>query len=117
MGLWVLGIPLLFVRSHPRVRRLYAVYAIAFVVLSQLSMLLLDECFLTALVRPLWERAGSGDVHEWFTVRASRLIFGMAPSHRAISILSEVLIVITALGVLVSMHRRSPTPRRVTLAR
>jgi hypothetical protein len=65
----------------------------------------------------LWERAGGADVDEWFTVRASTAIFGMASSRRAISILSEIVVVITALGVLVSTHRSSLVTRRVTVAR
>ncbi len=37
MAAWFAGLPLLFWRAHPRVTRIYAVYALLFIVLSQLS--------------------------------------------------------------------------------
>ncbi|MBX3234163.1 MAG: hypothetical protein KIT84_40120 [Labilithrix sp.] len=105
MVLWIVGLPLLFVRRYPRLRLGYAVYAIAFIVLNRLSMAVLDECFLTALVRPLWARAGAVGADEWFTVRAAYVVFGMAPSHRAVALAGEALIFLTAAGVLLTAHR------------
>jgi len=110
MVLWIVGLPLLFARKHPRLRRAFAAYAIAFALLSQLSRFVLGECFLTTLVRSVWAHAGAVTNDEWFTVRASKAIFGVAPSHRAVSIVSELLVVATAASVFVSLRRdRRPT--------
>lgn len=115
MVLWVVGLPLLFIRRFPRLRLAYAIYAIAFVILNRVSMALLDQCFLTALVRPLWARAGATGADDWFTVRAAYAVFGMAPSHRTLAVLGEALISITAAGVLVTANHA--TKRRPALAR
>lgn len=110
MAVWVLGLPLLFIRRWPALRLRYALFAVFFVVTSQLSMVFLDECFMTTLARFFWEQAPVKEVsHEWFTVRLARAVFGMAPSHRAISRASEALILVTAAGVIVSARgKRRP---------
>jgi hypothetical protein len=106
---WVLGLPLLVWRRHARLSRAYAIYALSFVLISQVSQWLLGECFLTTLARFAWESQPPGtappDVEEWFTVRAAQAVFGAAPSHRAVVIVSEALIVATALTALWSLHR------------
>jgi len=107
MAAWVLGLPLLFYRNRPRLRLAYGVYAVGFVVLSRLSFAWLGECFLTAFARR-FSAAGAAaarDTNEWFTVRFARMVFGMAPSHRAIAWVSEGLVLVTALGVIVSTLR------------
>jgi hypothetical protein len=112
MAVWVVGLPLLGIRRWPSLTKVYSVYAIVFVVASQASMWALGECFLTTLSRACWSRVSSataGAANEWFTVRLAYAVFGMAPSHRAISIVSELLIVATALGVLISRFAR-PRP-------
>jgi hypothetical protein len=129
MAAWVLGLPLLFWRRYPRLTRGYAVYAVGFIVLNQLSRLFLGECFLTTVSRWLWERGGApprSAPSEWFTVRLALAVFHMAPSHRSITVLSEALIFVTAVGMLISMRRAArkggdaggggaaPTPRRLT---
>jgi hypothetical protein len=109
---WIAGLPLLFWHRWPRLTRGYAVYAVAFVLLSQASHHLLDECFITSLARYLWESGSAAplDVSEWFTVRVARWVFGMTPSHRAIVIAWEIAIAVTALGALTTLrsakHRR-----------
>jgi hypothetical protein len=89
MAAWVLGLPLLFWRRHARLSRAYAIYALAFVVASQVSQWILGECFLTTLARFAWENQPAGtappDVEGWFTVRVARAVFGAAPSHRALA--------------------------------
>lgn len=111
MAAWLVGLPLLFVRRWPKARLAYAAFAIFFVVTSQISMIFLDECFLTTIARFFWERAPSHVAsHEWFTVRLANAVFGMAPSHRAISRISEALILVTAAGVVVSVLRGRRTP-------
>ena len=103
MVLWVLGLPLLFWHRWPQVTMGYALFAIAFVVVNRVSFYVLDECFLTTINRALWTRAGHGmpdHMGDWFTVRFARLVFGLTPSQRWIKIASEVLILVTAAGML-----------------
>ncbi len=113
MVVWILGLPLLFVRRWPRLSLAYAVYAVAFVVVSQGSQLLLGECFLTTIARALqhWGALrGSPTDEAWFTQRAARAVFGLAPSRRAISVTFDVLVAVTAVGVLVRMLHGRSTP-------
>lgn len=113
MALWAAGLPLLFIHRAPRLSKAYAIYSIVFVVLNQASMWTLRECFLTTMARYCWERAPAGTTsvsHEWFTVRLAYAIFGLTPSHRFVKLLTELLIVTSAVGVLVSAYRlRKPT--------
>jgi hypothetical protein len=105
MTAWILGLPLLFWHRWPRLSRAYGIFAVGFVVSSRLSHYLMGECFLTTLARTFWQAGPSGvEADEWFTVRFATLIFGLTPSHRAIAIGSEVLVLTTALGVLVWLH-------------
>jgi hypothetical protein len=108
MVAWVAGLPLLYFRRYPRATRAYALYAIVFIVLNQLSKVLLDECFLTTLARRLWEQGGlppGAAPGEWFTVRLSLAVFRMAPSHKAITVASEILIFASAVGMLATLRR------------
>jgi hypothetical protein len=108
--LWIACMPLLFWRRWPRLTRWSCVYAIAFVLISQGSHHLLGECFLTTLSRYVWER-GAADAPqppgEWFTVRLARRVFGMAPSQRAVVLAWEAGILVTAVGVLLALRRRT----------
>jgi predicted membrane metal-binding protein len=116
MAAWALGLPLLFLHRWPRATRAFAVYAIAFVLLNQLSMWTLRECFLTTVARYFWEHApdGTGSVsREWFTVRVARAVFGLTPSHRLVKRVSEALIFATAIGVLASAWRMRRRPLKV----
>jgi hypothetical protein len=112
MAAWVLGLALLFLHRWPRATRAYAIYAITFVVINEVSRALLGECFLTTLARMSWEhaaRAGATPVsQEWFTVRLAEAIFRLTPTHRGIKLVSKALVLVTAIGVLVSLrHLRS----------
>lgn len=105
MVLWFLGMPLLFWHGQPALTRIYALFSLAFVFVSQVSRWALGECVFTTLARWLWgHQTGSARVpaapDEWFTVRLSRAIFDMAPSHRAIAVASELLSVVVAVGIL-----------------
>jgi hypothetical protein len=111
MGAWVLGLPLLFWRRWPLATRVYAAFAIAFVVVNLTSRALLGECVLTTAARFFWDKAAASSglppaSHEWFTVRAAEAIFKLTPSHRSIKLTSEVLILVTAVGVFLS-HRQA----------
>jgi hypothetical protein len=107
MVVWVAGLPLLFFRRYPRATRWYAAYAVVFIVLNQASRFLLGECFLTTVARFFWEHGGTppSAPGEWFTVRLARAVFHLTPSHRAIKVVSELLIGVTAIGMLWSMRR------------
>ena len=112
MAAWVLGLPLLFVRRWPRLSRAYGAYAIVFIVVSQASEWMLGECFLTTIAGWLWNgapHAAAVDTSEWFTVRLAKWVFDMAPSHRSIVIASEVLILATAVGVVLTLREDHPT--------
>jgi hypothetical protein len=105
---WVAGLPLLFWHRFPRATRWYAIYAVVFIVINQGSRFLLGECFLTTIARMLWEHGGAPPrtaPGEWFTVRMAMMVFHLIPSHRSIKLLSELLIFVTAVGMLVSMRR------------
>jgi hypothetical protein len=113
MVAWVVGLPLLFWRRFPRATRLYAAYSVAFVVINQVSRLVLGECVLTTLARWFWERGGApprSAPNEWFTVRLAMAVFHLTPSHRAITVLSELLVGVTAVGMLVSSRHTAPRP-------
>ena len=108
MVAWVAGLPLLFWHRYPRLTRWYAVYAVVFIVLNQASRLFLGECFLTTIARFLWEHGGAPPrtaPGEWFTVRLAMMVFHLTPSHRSIKLLSELLILVTAVGMLWSTRR------------
>ena len=107
---WIGGIPLLFSKRTPRVRHLYAIYAVAFIVLYHGSRVFLGECFLTTLARALWRRAENdalgGASDEWFTVRVAEAVFDLSPSHAVVTIVAQILIFATAAGVLYPSVRR-----------
>lgn len=112
MAAWLVGMPLLVVRRWPRLSRAYALYALGFVVLSQLSHWAMGGCFLTAISRALWESQPRdtvpADASEWFSVRLARAVFHAAPSHRVVVWVSEALVLVTALGA----HRSRGQRRR-----
>jgi hypothetical protein len=107
MVAWMVGLPLLVWHRWPRVAYGYALYAIVFVVVSQLSQWFLGECFLTSIAIFFWQHVPSAapDSQEWFTVRLAQAVFHMAPSHRSIAVVSELMVVMTALAALWSVHR------------
>jgi hypothetical protein len=104
MAVWVLGLPLLFFHRWPRLTRAYALFAIMFIVLNQASYYLLGECFLTTLARACWQRSAVPVSREWFTERIAQAVFRMTPPHRLVKLVSEVLVLVTAIGVVVSMR-------------
>jgi hypothetical protein len=116
MAAWVLGMPLLFCRRWPRLTRAYAVYAVAFVILNQLSLLVLGECFVSQLAQACWRAAGKTVSDEWLTVRLSEAIFRLSPTHEFVKTVTKALVLITAGGVLVSLRsgsgREELTPPR-----
>ena len=106
MVLWIVGLPFLFVRRWPRLAKASGLYSISFIVLSQGSKMVLGECFLTTLARLAWAKSASPvDPSEWFTVRIARAVFDLSPARHSITRISEVLILVTATGTLLSIHR------------
>ena len=119
MVAYFVGIPLLFFHRWPRVSRIYAVYAVTFVIFSQGPKLLWGHCFLTPLAGELWHRSGTSVVAtEWFTVRLSNLVFHSAPSHRIISWIGDAFVLTTAVGAVLRLRShadRHPSSRRGAL--
>lgn len=114
MVAWLIGLPLLFWRRWPTLTRMYGIYAVVFVVVSQVSHHLLGECFLTTLSRHLWKVSASRvpqGADEWFTVRFAEFVFHLTPSHRAIVLGWEAFTLLTAVGVLLSLRQRSRETR------
>ena len=121
MVVWVGGLPLLFLRRWARVRRWYAGYALAFVILSKGSQWLLGACFLTRLSTLLWH---SGPVHggeepeTWFTVRFAETVFHLRPSEDAVVVAWDLALAASCIGLLVHARRteRARRARRSTNA-
>jgi hypothetical protein len=117
MIIWIVGLPLLFWRRYPRLSHLYAYYVIAFVVINQLSFLLLGECVLTTLARFVYQsdpnRITSHRYDEWFVVRISQAVFNLAPSHRLIRFATKALIFVMASTWLVMFFRRRVREDRI----
>lgn len=105
MVVWAVGLPLLVWHRWPRLSLAYTVYAILFVVTSQVSHYFLGECFLTTLSRDLWEAAGDG-ADGTFTGRLVNMIAGVRPSTDTAVLIWQIAIVVTALAVCASLYRR-----------
>jgi len=104
----VAGLPLLFIHRWPTLTRAYGVYAIVFIVLNQASQYFLGECFLTTIARSLWKLGsipGANVSSEWFTVRFAEAVFHMTPSHKAITVATQALLLVTAIGILHTVRR------------
>jgi len=74
------------------------------VIVNQVSLLVLGECFLTTLARAAWQHAGGAGgsapaSEEWFTVRLASAIFRLTPTHRSVKVVTEALTFVTALGL------------------
>ena len=98
MALWVVGMPLLFWHRYRKASLVYCIFCVAFIIVNQISHYTLGECIFTTIADWFYRKAGQGAPQEWFTVRASRLVFGLTPSHRGIKTLTEILIGISAVG-------------------
>ena len=105
------GVPLLFWHRWPRLTKAYAIYAVVFVITSEVSQRTLGECFLTTIARKLWQRGGGMGAEGWFTVRFAKSVFGVSPSNDAIIVASEILLVIVAVGVMYTLHAKRARAR------
>jgi hypothetical protein len=114
MLLWALGLPLLFWHRWPRASLCYGWYGLVFVLSSQLSHVVIGECFLTSLSRLFWEAAGDPTASS-FTVRLVNSVAGIRPSERSVVVAWQIGVVATCIGVLWSMHRASVRARRAVV--
>lgn len=105
MVVWAVGLPLLLWHRWPRLSLVYTVYAIVFVVASQVSHYFLGECFLTTLSRYLWEAAGDG-ADGTFTGRLVNMIAGVRPSTDTAVLVWEIAIAVTSVAVCWSLYRQ-----------
>jgi len=109
MLIWAVGLPLLLWHRWPRLSYAYTVYAIVFILLSQLSHFTLGECFLTTLSRRLWASAGE-QVVGTFTVRLVNVVAGVRPSDESAVLLWEAGILVTSVAVLWSLYKSRRHP-------
>jgi hypothetical protein len=103
---WIVGLPLLFWRRWPKVSFVYCIFSIAFIIVNQVSHYTLGECVFTTIADWFYAHAGHNAPDEWFTVRMSRLVFGVVPSHRGIKVATEILIGISAVGGMLLFFKR-----------
>ena len=107
MMLWVLGLPLLFWHKFPKLSLTYCCFSLAFIIVNQLSQYFLGECIFTTIANYFYQQANDlQHSNEWFTVRASKMIFGLTPSHYGIKIATEILIGISTVGGIFSLYRK-----------
>ncbi len=95
---WVAGMPLLFWHRYKKLSVLYCIFSLCFIAVNQISHYTLGCCVFTTIADWFYHQAGSIAPDEWFTVRASRFIFGLTPSQRGIKILTEILVAFSAVG-------------------
>lgn len=106
MAAWVIGMPLLFWHRYPKASAIYCVFSLLFIIVNQISHYTLGCCVFTTIADWFYRHAGQGAPEEWFTVRLSRFIFGLTPTHRGIKILTEILIGFSAMGGIYLFIRR-----------
>lgn len=111
MVAWALGLPLLVWHRWPRLSLGYTLYAIVFVLVSQVSHYLLGECFLTTLSRYWWELAGDHAAGT-FMVRLVNRVAGVRPDADAAVFVWEVAIFVTSVAVAWSLFHGHRLRRR-----
>jgi hypothetical protein len=98
----VCGLPILFLARSERLRRAYALYAVAFIGLAWVSDWLLGACFLTRLSTALW-RSGTphdtGAPETWFTVRVAAAVFHLRPSEESVVKAWYALVLLSCVGL------------------
>lgn len=103
---WIVGMPLLFWHRYPKASIAYCLFSLCFIAVNQISHYTLGCCVFTTIADWFYHQAGSSAPDEWFTVRASRFIFGLTPSHRGVKILTEFLVALSAVGGIYVYIRR-----------
>lgn len=97
---WIVGLPLLFWHRFPRLSVAYCIYSLLFIVVNQVSQHVFGCCVFTVIAGWFYQQAGWPATNEWFIVRAANLVLGLTIPHKSIKIATEILIGISALGVL-----------------
>lgn len=106
MVIWFIGLPLLFWWKYPKLSYYFCLYCVAFIIVNQVSHLILGECIFTTIANWFYSHAHACTVKdEWFTIRASRVVFGAVPTHRGIKIATQLLAGLTAVGGLLTMYK------------
>ena len=105
MAAWVVGLPLLFWRRYPKLSLYYCLFSVAFIVVNQVSHYTLGECVFTTIANWFYSKSGSGAPNEWFTVRLSRLVFGVVPTHRGVKVATQIMIGISSVGGIYSIYK------------
>jgi hypothetical protein len=106
MILWTIGLPLLFWRKYPKLSYYYYLYCIVFILVNQASHYILGECIFTTIANWFYTHAHTTNFqNEWFTMRVSRAVFGIVPSHRGVKIATQIMVGLTALGGLYSLYK------------
>lgn len=108
MVIWILGLPLLFWHKYKKLSFAYCIFSIFFIIVNLTSQYFLGHCVLTSIAGFFWERSSSHvDTTEWFVTRFTRLIFNMTPTHILIKRLTEIIIMISSIGVLLFLFKSS----------
>lgn len=105
MVAWIAGLPLLFWHKYPRVSFGYGCFALVFITINLASQKILGECVITTIANYFYAKAGAVNVSDWFTVRLSKFIFGLTPSHKGIKLATEFLIGVAAVGGVISTYK------------
>ena len=95
---WMIGLPLLFWHKYAKLSLVYCIFCVTFIIVNQISHYTLGECVFTTIANHFYSAAHHGAPNEWFTVRLTRLVFGLIPTHRSINVATQILIVISAVG-------------------
>ena len=105
MLVWVVGVPLLFWRRFRRLSVAYCLFSLVFIIINQVSSLTLGECIFTTIANWFYSQAGQNAPDEWFTVRLTRSVFGLIPTHRGIKLATEYFIAFSAIGGMYTIYK------------
>jgi hypothetical protein len=97
---WIVGLPLLFWHRYPRLSVAYCIYSLLFIIVNQVSHYTFGCCVFTVIAGWFYQQAGWPVTNEWFIVRAANLILGLTIPHRGIKIATELMVALSAFGVL-----------------
>lgn len=97
---WIVGLPLLFWHHFPRLSVAYAIYSLLFIVVNLTSQHVFGCCVFTVIAGWFYQQAGWPVTNEWFIVRAANLILGLTIPHKGIKVATELMVAISAIGVL-----------------
>lgn len=97
---WIIGLPLLFWHRYPRLSVAYAIYSILFIIVNQVSHYVFGCCVFTIIAGWFYGQAHWQITNDWFIVRVTDFVLGLTIPHRGIKIATELMVAISAIGVL-----------------